>query len=119
MTKTGFFYRDMSHLLNNKYVHIVVNNSLSPIKQVKYKNKGYTTFDIKRSDRARRLQRITVQLMQWILHEVNNKILQNLPILQEDVGMAEDIYRPSTLHLKGKTEQQNIQYLEPVKTKCS
>ena len=114
MTKTGFFYRDMSHLLNNKYVHIVVNNSLSPIKQVKYKNKGYITRDIKRAYRTRPLNHITGQLIKLILHAVDNNILHNLPILREDVRMAEDIYGPSIQHLKVKTVWCKIKHVDPV-----
>ena len=61
MTKAGLFYHDMVHLLKNKYAHIMVNNSHSPIPQVQDKKKRYTACDIKRADRARQLQNITGQ----------------------------------------------------------
>ena len=59
MTKAGLFYHDMGHLLKNKYVHILVNDSHSPITQVKDKKERYTTRDIKRADRSRQFQHIT------------------------------------------------------------
>ena len=40
-------------------------------------------------------QHITVKPIKQILHTVDNNILQNLPIIQEDADMAEDIYGPS------------------------
>ena len=109
------FYHDTRHLLKNKDAHIMVNNSQSPIQQVQDKKKGYTARDIKRADRARKFQHITGQLIKQILHSVDNKILQNLPILQEDVRMAEDIYGSSIPQLKFKTVRRKIQHVEPVK----
>ena len=41
--------------------------------------------------------------------------MKNLPILQEDVRMSEDIYGPSIPHLKGKTECRKIQHVDPVR----
>ena len=63
MTKAGLFYHDMRHLLKNKDVHILVNNSHSPIPQVQDKTEKYTAHDIKRADHARRFQHITGQLI--------------------------------------------------------
>ena len=99
ITKAGMFYHDMRNLLKNKDAHIMVNNSHSPIPQVQYNKVIYTAHDIKRADRARQFQHITGQPINRILHEVDNNILQNLPIMQEDVRMAEDIYGPSIPHL--------------------
>ena len=45
---------------------------------------------------------------------VDNNILQNLPVLREYVGIAEDIYGPSAPHLQGKTVLHKIQHVEPV-----
>ena len=39
MDKAGLFYHDIRHVLNNKYTHIMVNNSHSPISQVQDKKK--------------------------------------------------------------------------------
>ena len=80
----------------------MVNDSRSPIPQVEEKKKQYTACDVKRDGHARRLQHITGQSVKWILHAVDNNILQNLPILREDVGMYEDIYVPSVPHLQEK-----------------
>ena len=50
----------------------------------------------------------------YILHAIDNKILQNLSILREDVEMAEDIYGPSVPHFQGKTVHHSIHNMEPV-----
>ena len=92
MTKAGMFYHDIMHFLKNKYAHIMVNDSHPPIPQVKDNKKGYTTRNIKRADRARQFCHITGKPIQKILHAVNNNTPNNLPILREDLGMAEDIY---------------------------
>ena len=39
ITKAGLFYHDMRHLLKNKDAQIMVNDSRSPMPQVKYNNK--------------------------------------------------------------------------------
>ena len=93
----------------------MVNDSHPPIPQVQEKKKIYTARDIKRADHARRFQNITGQPIKWILHAVDNNILQNLPILQKDARMADDKYGPSIPHLKGKTVRRKIQNVEPVK----
>ena len=80
----------------------MVNYSYFPIPQLEEKKKQYTVRDVKRDDIARRLQHITVQPTNRILHAVDNNILQNLPILQEDVRMDEEIYGPSVPCLKRK-----------------
>ena len=49
MNKDGMFYHDMRHILKNKDAHIMVNDSHSPIPQVKDKKKGYTARNIKRA----------------------------------------------------------------------
>ena len=77
----------------------MVNNSHSPIPQVKEKKKHYTTRDIKRYDNVRRFQHITGRPVKWILHAVENNILQIFPILQENFEMSEDICGPSVPHL--------------------
>ena len=64
--------------------------------------KHYTSRDVKRTDTARQFQHITGQPVNGILHTVDNNTFHNLPILQEDVEMDEDIYGPSVPHLKGK-----------------
>ena len=101
--------------MKNKDAHIMLKNSHSPIPQVQYNKKVYTSRNIEISDRARQFQNITGQLIKQIFHAVNNNILKNLPILREDVGLDEDIYGPSIPHLKVKTVQQKIQHVEPVK----
>ena len=117
MTKSGLFYHDMRHLIKNKDAHIMVNNSHSPIQKVQEKKKRYTSCDIKWADCERRFQNITGHPIKRILHAVDNKILQNLPILREDIRMSEDIYEPSIPHLKVKTVRHKIQHVEPVKIK--
>ena len=114
MTKAGLFYHDIRHLLKNKYAHILVNDSHSPITQVQDKKERYTARDIKRACCARRFQHITGKPINQILHAVYNNILQNLPILREDVRMSEYIYGPSIPHLKGKTVRRKVQHVEPV-----
>ena len=115
MTKASLFYHDIRHLLKNKDTHILVNVSYSPIPQVQYKKERYTAHDIKRADCARQFQHINGRPIKRILHAVDNNILQNLPILLEDVIMTEDIYRPSISHLKDKTVRRKVHHVEPVK----
>ena len=66
----------------------MVNDSLPPITKEEEKRKWQTSCDLKIVGCARQLQNITDQPMNRILHAVDNNILQNLPILQEDAGMA-------------------------------
>ena len=87
----------------NKNMHIVLNESRSPIPQVEGKKKQYTAHYVKRYDCERQFQHINIQPINWVLHAVDNNIMQNLPILQVDVGMAEDIYGPSVPNFQGKT----------------
>ena len=115
MTKAGLFYHDMRHLLKNREFHIMVNGSHSPIPQVQYKKKRYTSHNIRRADRARQIQHITGHPINQILNAVDNNILQNHPILWEDVRMADDIYGPSIPHLNGKTLLRKIQQVDPIK----
>ena len=105
----------MRNLIKNKDAHILVNDSHYPITQVQDKKERYTDHDIKRADRARRFQNITGHPIKRIFHEVDNNIPQNLPILREDVRMAEDIYGPNIPHLKGKKVRRKIQHVEPIK----
>ena len=92
----------------------MVKNSLSTTPQVEENKKHYTDHNVKRYDNEIQFQNITSQPVKKILHTVDNNILHNLPILQEDVGMAEDIYGPSVSYLKGKSVHQKVQYLEPM-----
>ena len=115
INKADVFYHDMRHLLENKDTHIMVNDYHPPILQVQEKNKIYTARNIKWADGARRLQNITGQLIKQILHALNDNTIQNLPILREDVRIAEYIYGPSIPHLKSKTVRRKIQHVEPIK----
>ena len=109
MNKSGLLYHYMRGLLNNKNnMHIMVNDSCYPIPQVEEKKKQYTARNVKRADSARWLQNITGQPVKWILHAVDNNILQNIPILWEDIGMAEEIYGPSVPHFQDKTVHHKI-----------
>ena len=92
----------------------MVNNSHSPIPQVEENKKQYTALVIKRDDIARQFHNITGQPMQLILLSVDNNILQHLPILREDIVIAEDIYWSSVPHLQGKTVWRKVQYVEHI-----
>ena len=92
-----------------------MNDSHSPIPHVQAKKERYTSRDIKHADRARQCQHITGQPIKRILHAVYNNILQNLPILQEDARMAEDIYWPIIPHLKNNTVRRKVHHVEPIK----
>ena len=61
-----------------------------------------------------RLQQITRRPVKKILHAVDNNILQNIPILREDVGMDEDIYGPSVTHLQVKTVSHKAHNFDPI-----
>ena len=102
ITKASLFYQYMRHLLKNQSLHIMVNDSHYPIPQLEENKKLYTARDINRVDCARKLQNITVQPIKQTLHSVDNKILHNLPIFREDVGIDEDIYGTSVPYLQGK-----------------
>ena len=65
-------------------------------------------------DLASKFQHITIQPVKIILHEVYKKILQNIPIMKEDVSMDEDIYGTSVQHLQGKIVFHKIQHVEPI-----
>ena len=114
MTKAGIFCHIIRHLLKNKNARIMVNDSRYPTAQVEGKNKLYTDRDVKRYRRTRQFQHITDQPINLILHAVDNKILHNLPILREDVRVAEEIYGPSVSYFQVKTVRHNIQHAEPV-----
>ena len=87
----------------------MVNDSRSLITQVEENNKQYANRNVKRSDSERKLHQITGQPVKRILHEVDNSIRHNLPILQEDVLMAEDIYGTSVPHFQGKIVHHKFQ----------
>ena len=95
----------------------MVEDPRSNILQVEEKKKHYTGRGVKRADCARRFQHITRKSVNLILHIFYNNILQNFPILQEDIGMAEDIYGPSVTHLQIKTVRQKLQYADPIVVK--
>ena len=108
MNKAGLFFHNMRHFIKNKNnAHIMVNDSHPPIPQVEENNKQYTVHDVKRDDWSIKLQNITGQPINRILHASDKNILQNIPILQEDVVMDEDIYGPSVPHLQGKQSATN------------
>ena len=111
MTKAGLLYNDIRRLLKNKDAHILVNDLYSPILQVQDKKERYTARYIKRADLARQFQHITGQTIKQILNAVDDNILQKLPILREDVRMAQDIYGTIILHLKGKTVRRKVQHV--------
>ena len=104
MTKAGLFYHDMRHLINKKMnLHIMVNDLRFLNPQVEEKKKQYTACDVNRAYFARQSCHITGQSVKRILNVVDNNVLQNLPILQEDSRVYEDIYVPSVPYLQVKT----------------
>ena len=48
------------------------------------------------------------------LHSVDNTVLHNIPILWDDVLIAEDIYEPSVPHLQGKKFHHKFQNVDPI-----
>ena len=92
----------------------MVNDSHYPIPQVQVKKERYIARDIKQAYHARQFHHISGQTIKLILHAVDNNILKNLPILQEDVIMDEDICGPSIPHLKGNIVQHKIQHVAPI-----
>ena len=114
MNKDFFFCHNKRHLINKNNTHIMVKNSRFQITQVEEKNKHYTKCDIKRDDYAKWFQNSTGKQVKWILCAVDNNILQNLHILQEDVGIAKEIYRPSMPHFQGKTVRHKVEHIEPI-----
>ena len=77
----------------------MVNDSCSPISQVEEKKKQYTARDVNRAEHERQFYHIIDQSAKQILHEVDNNIIQNPPIMWEDAIMTEDIYGPSVPYL--------------------
>ena len=67
-----------------------------------------------KDDISRQFQHITGQSVKQILHAVDNKILQNLPIIREYVRVDEEIYGLSVIHLQGKTVNHKVQNVEPI-----
>ena len=113
ITKAFLFYHNMTHLIKYKNnAHIMVNDSRSSIQKLEEKNKPHTTHNVKSSDLERWFQHITGQPVKWILNTVGNNILQNLPILWEDVRMFEDIYGPNVWHFQGETVCLKVQHVE-------
>ena len=103
----------MRHLLKNKKnARITVKNSRSPIPQVEEKKKQFTARDVESYGCARWFQHITSQPVKLILHAVDSNILQNITILQEDFGMAEDIYGPSVPHFQGEKFHHKVHHVE-------
>ena len=92
----------------------MVNDSISPIPQVEENNKQYNYRSIKRGDFARQYQHIIGQPVKQILHAFDNNILQILPIIWEDVGMAEEFYGTSMPHLQGNIVRHKVQHVEPI-----
>ena len=92
----------------------MVNDSLSPILKVGENKKNYADRDINRDDGARRFYHITGRPVNIILHVTNNNILQNLPILWEDVGVDEVIYGSSVPHLQGRTFRHKVHHVKPI-----
>ena len=75
MTDYGIFHHDIRHILKNKNnVHIMVNDSWSPIPQVQEKKKQDTTHDVNRTDGAWLFKKIPGQTVKKILHVVDNSI---------------------------------------------
>ena len=70
--------------------------------KVEEKKKQYNSRDVKSYYHTSLFHNITVQSSNIILHTVYNNILQNLPIFQEDVEMAEGIYGFSVTNFQGK-----------------
>ena len=93
----------------------MVNYSYSPITQVEDRNKRYTANNIKIYDHTRRPQNITGKSIKRLFYEIDNNIMQKLPMLQEDNEISEDIYGTSITHLEGKTAQLKFQHVESVK----
>ena len=91
----------------------MVNDSHSPIPQVEGKKKLYTSRDLNRDDCVRQFQHIAGQAINLILYAVDNNILQNLPILREDIRVSGDIYVPSVAHFQGKMVRHKIHHMEP------
>ena len=114
MTQAGLFYHNMRHLIKNKNTQITVNESQFPIPQMEEKKKRYSAHDVNRAYCARKFRHTTVKPIKIILHAVEDNILQNLPNLREDVGMAEYINVRSVSYFQCKMVQKKIQYVEPV-----
>ena len=66
------------------------------------------------ADCASRFQNITVHPVKQILHAADKNILQNIPIIWEDVGVAEDIYGTSVPHVQVKIIIPKFQHVEPL-----
>ena len=92
----------------------MVDESRSPISQVEWTKKQYTASDVKRDDCKSKFHHIIGQPVKWILHVFDNNILQNIPILREDVWVDEEIFGPSVPHLQLKTVCHKVQHVEHI-----
>ena len=62
MIKEGLFYHDIRNLLkNNNKLHIIVNNSRSPISDVEENKKQYASFDVNRYGHTIQFYHITFE----------------------------------------------------------
>ena len=86
----------------------------SGIPLVEEKKNKYIARDIIRADHMRRVQHSTGKYLNIMIHEVDNKAIQNCPITKEGIKATKEIYGLSAPNLQGETVCRKVKHVKLV-----